>query len=111
MAFGAGYSDGRLERRHPRATAVREQNHDDEIQSAADDITANLDQTLTNLNGSILQTTTVDPGTSFGGDVVADEPVLTKGLSQRIDLSVRFGGETYQLSFYIGQGWRPATGG
>jgi hypothetical protein len=108
VAFGQGYYDGKLQRRHPMAAAVQEQNHNDEIDSAEDRVTANLDQTLTNLNGSVLQTTTVDPGMSFGGDVVADEPKLTKGLSQRVDLSVRFGGETYLISFYAAQdGVRP----
>jgi hypothetical protein len=58
-------------------------------------IYANLEATLSNLDGSVLRTTTIDPGTSFGGLVVFDLP---KGahLNDMV-VTVRFAGNTHSI--------------
>jgi len=63
-------------------------------------ISDQLDREFDRLNGVILRTTTIDPGGIDGGYIRLDKPVFNKGLSPRIDLSVRFNGEIHHFSFY-----------
>lgn len=59
-----------------------------------------LDYTLDRLGGQILQTTTVDPGASFGGMIVV--PVDREaGYPARIRLQVSFNGALYPFAFQL----------
>lgn len=59
-------------------------------------ISQRLDATLANLNASVLRTTTIDPGTTFGGLVAFDLP---KGLTLRdLIITVSFGGDTHEIT-------------
>lgn len=59
-------------------------------------ISQRLDATLAGLNASVLRTTTIDPGTTFGGLVAFDLP---KGLTLRdLIITVSFGGDTHEIT-------------
>lgn len=73
-------------------------------QAQAAQIGANLNDTLAALDGSILRTTTIDPGMAGGGQIVAERPRFNKGVSPRIDVRVTFNGEVHQFSFLASQG-------
>jgi hypothetical protein len=62
-----------------------------------------LDRAISDLRGHILQTTTIDPGGSYGGEVVADG--LPKGrLPQDVILSVHWNGEEYPFRYTVANG-------
>jgi len=51
-----------------------------------------LDQTIANLNGTVLQINTVNPGQSIGGEIVVDLP-KSKTYPQPLEVSIRWNGE------------------
>ena len=58
-------------------------------------VSGQLEATLAKLDGSVLRTTTIDPGESFGGMVVFDLP---KGTALRdLVVSVNYAGETHEV--------------
>ncbi len=59
-----------------------------------------LDRTVAGLRGHVLQTTTIDPGDSYGGEVIADG--LPKGkLPQDVVLSVQWNGDDYKFHYTV----------
>jgi len=67
---------------------------------AISSIENNLDDTMAHLNGALLQTTTVDPGRSYGGQVVVDLP-KAKDWPQNVSLQTNWNGEGYSFDFTI----------
>ncbi len=66
-----------------------------------------MDYTLDQLGSQILQTTTVDPGSTFGGMIVLPGAAQAKGAGQ-LRLSVRFSGANYPFAFRLmAQGGQP----
>ena len=63
-------------------------------------INNSLDNTISSLNGSILQINTVDPGTSAGGQVVVDMP-KAKTFPQPLEISVNWNGEMHRFSYNV----------
>jgi hypothetical protein len=59
-----------------------------------------LDQTIANLNGSVLQINTVNPGQSVGGEIVVDLP-KSKTYPQPLEVSIRWNGELYSFEFNV----------
>jgi hypothetical protein len=55
-----------------------------------------LDATLNHLNGAMLETTTVDPGTLYGSEVKMNVP---SGTSQRIFDQTSWNGDFYNFDF------------
>jgi len=61
-----------------------------------------LDETLARLNGQLLQTTTIDPGTSFGGMTVVDS--LSGDYPRNVTLGVHWGSEQHIFRFVVTTG-------
>lgn len=59
-----------------------------------------LDNTISHLNGSILQVNTIDPGASSGGEVVVDLP-KAKTFPQPLEISVNWNGGAYTFEFDV----------
>lgn len=66
-----------------------------------------LDQTLDQLEDEIIQTTTVEPGESYGGRIVLQKIKSTK-LPQNVTISINWNGELYQFGLRIPKGGDPA---
>jgi hypothetical protein len=60
----------------------------------------NMDDTIAHLNGQMLQTTTVMPGDSYGGEVVLDMP-KGKEWPKTIDLNANWNGQDYHFNFNV----------
>lgn len=59
-----------------------------------------LDNTISHLNGSVLQVNTVDPGASAGGELVVDMP-KGKEYPLPINISVNWGGAVHSFAFNV----------
>jgi hypothetical protein len=66
-------------------------------------IQASLDSTLTRINDQVLQTTTVDPGQSYGGVAIADTLASSK-YPQDIVLHVSWADEDHVFKFSVAKG-------
>lgn len=64
-------------------------------------IGSNLDNTLISLSETVLQTTTIDPEHSFGGQVISDRVKIDADNPLSTLLTVRFNGEVYDFAFDI----------
>jgi hypothetical protein len=64
-------------------------------------IKSSLDQALDHYNGQVLQTTTVDPGSNFGGEVIADMP--SGSLPEEMLLHANWNGEQYEFRYTLGK--------
>lgn len=64
-------------------------------------INDNLDGTLAALQGQILQTTTIDPETSFGGQVVTDRVAIPSEGALDALLTVSFNSDVYQFRWDV----------
>lgn len=64
-------------------------------------IGSNLDNTLINLSETVLQTTTIDPDHSFGGQVISDRVKIEADNPLSTLLTVRFNGEVFDFAFDI----------
>jgi hypothetical protein len=62
-----------------------------------------LDRTISGINGSVLQTTTVNPGDSYGGIVVADK-LDSSRYPQTVSLHIAWNGEDHAFKFIIAEG-------
>ena len=67
-------------------------------------IGATLDATLAGLGNSVLRTTTVEPGSAFGGNVIIGKPKFAKGEDQALRVLVNFNGEEHEFHFSVGAG-------
>jgi len=70
-------------------------------------IQQNLDETLDQLDDEIIQTTTVDPGESYGGRIVLQKIKATK-LPQNVTISVNWNGEVYKFGLRVPKKGDPA---
>ena len=68
-------------------------------------VQANLDNTRERLSNSILRTTTIDPGQSFGGRVVTDS--IKGGYPQTVVLKIMWAGEEHTIEFTVTKGNQP----
>lgn len=66
------------------------------------DISNTLESTLANLGSNILQTTTIEPGNAYGGNVVVDKPSFEKDEAQELKVVVNFNDETHEFRFKVG---------
>lgn len=64
-------------------------------------ISANLDNTLISLGGSVLQTTTIDPDNSYGGQVIADRVTVPDAGVLPTNFLVEVNGERFDFAFDI----------
>lgn|SRR5690606_25199058 len=58
-----------------------------------------LDQTLERLGGTILQTTTIEPGEAYGGQIVVAKP--KKSAPYEVDVVAHWNGEDYLFRFKV----------
>jgi hypothetical protein len=61
-----------------------------------------MDDTLAHLNGSMLQMTTIDPGRSYGGEVVVDMP-KGRDYPKQFSVETNWNGEAYSFDFSVSQ--------
>jgi hypothetical protein len=66
-------------------------------------VAAGLDATLQNLGANVLQTTTIDPGASFGGQVIGDRVAVPSDGELDTSLLIQFAGDSYRVRFGIGK--------
>jgi hypothetical protein len=66
-----------------------------------------LDQTLDQLEDEIIQTTTVEPGESYGGRIVLQKVKSTK-LPQNVTISINWNGELYKFGLRVPRKGEPA---
>ena len=94
------YTAYKVGRRHPeRGRALMEDvsnAYDDQLHSIGE----NLMRRVASLR-SVLQTTTIDPGTYWGGWIVADRPTLADGEVRRMDVSVTLAGEAHRFALFL----------
>jgi hypothetical protein len=64
-----------------------------------------LDNTLTRLRGEILQTTTIDPGKSFGGTTISES--LRGDYPRKFSVSVLWGTDEHAFSFVVTKEGQP----
>ena len=62
-------------------------------------INRSLDETIANLNGRILQTTTIDPGNIYGGTIVLDRVKLDK--PKIVVIHVGFNSEDHEFRYTV----------
>lgn len=60
----------------------------------------NMDDTISHLNGAIIQTTTISPGESYGGEVIIDMP-KGKDWPKSLVLNANWNGQDYGFAFDI----------
>ena len=65
-------------------------------------INSSLDNTISHLNGSVLQVNTVDPGQSAGGEIVIDMP-KAKEFPQPLDIAINWNGEVHTFAFTLSE--------
>jgi hypothetical protein len=70
-------------------------------------IQQNLDDTLAQLDDEIIQTTTVDPGESYGGRIVLQKIKATQ-LPQNVTVSITWNGEVYKFGLRVPKKGDPA---
>lgn len=86
---------------NPSATAAANQLNQIQTANNLDRIASTLEATLAGLDGSVLRTTTIDPGQAAGGTVIADKPKFGKGEQQDVRVMVTFNGEEHEFSFSV----------
>ena len=66
-------------------------------------INATLGNVIANLNGSILETTTIQPGQSLGGEVIVDAPKELHSAKGPVPLNVMvtLAGDVHKFTFNI----------
>jgi len=80
----------------PVAAQIGQARANSENRQLFESISARLDEKLAQLDGTVLRTTTVDPGQAFGGAVVFDLP---KGAAARdLVILVSFAGEVHEIA-------------
>lgn len=87
---------------NPANTALTNSINQSQTRSNINQITESLDATLSGLGSSILRTTTIEPGNSFGGNVVMDRPVFAADEDRTLRVIVSFDGEEHEFKFSIG---------
>jgi hypothetical protein len=94
------YAANRAGRRDPHLsrelTSEAVDRYDDRSLSIAERLERHLEQAH-----QVLQTTTVDPQTFWGGLIVADQPLLATGEVRRMTVNVTFAGETHHFALYL----------
>ncbi len=66
-----------------------------------------LDRTIADLGDSAVQTSTIDPGQTYGGKIVLAK-IKTGSLPQQVTLTVNWNGESYPFSFQLARAGTPA---
>jgi hypothetical protein len=74
-----------------------------QMQAGLQTIAYRLDQKLSAIHGSVLQTTTIDPGQADGGVAIADE-LSSSQFPQQVVLHVNWLGEDHVFTFSVAKG-------
>ena len=77
---------------HPRRHDVAYRSASGQLQASHDHIQRRLRQTISTLGRTMLETTTIDPGTAHGGAILAEQIVIPDGMVRDMVIEVRFGG-------------------
>jgi hypothetical protein len=89
----------RVSRHNPRLADSLFQEDADQLGDNMAAIDSQLAYAIAHLS-TMLQTTTIDPGTAWGGAVVANQPSLG-GVARRIDVTVTFVGERHDFKLLV----------
>lgn len=77
---------------HPRRHDIAYRSASGQLQASHDHIQRRLRQTISTLGRTMLETTTIDPGTAHGGAILAEQIVIPEGMVRDMVIEVRFGG-------------------
>jgi hypothetical protein len=70
-------------------------------------IAENLTYSIATMGRYVLQTTTIDPKTYWGGAIIADQPVLSESHAERARVTVDLAGEAHHFILYLAQEGAP----
>jgi hypothetical protein len=87
---------------NPGVANLLQQENNHETSAAFNQISAGLDAAISQLNGHLLRTTTVDVGQIVGGQVVIEKPKLSRSELSEMNVTVAFNGETHSFKFKVG---------
>ena len=77
---------------HPRRHDIAYRSASGQLQASHNHIQRRLRQTISTLGRTMLETTTIDPGTTHGGALLAEQIVIPDGMVRDMVIEVRFGG-------------------
>lgn len=86
--------------RHPNIARSMYRNAVDGLRDDMDGIEIELASALQRMTG-LLQTTTIDPGSEWGGLIEADQPTLAPGQVRTVNVTVHFIGENHTFKLLI----------
>ena len=99
-AAAGAYASYNVGRRHPeRGRALMQDvadTYDDQIHSVGENLVRRIDGLH-----AVLQTTTIDPQTYWGGWIVADRPALGASEVRRMDVAVTLAGEPHHFALFL----------
>lgn len=82
---------------HPRRQEIAYRSASGQLQASHDHIQRRLRQTVSTLGRTMLQTTTIDPGATHGGAIVAEQIVIPEGAVRDMVVEVRFDGHPHRF--------------
>jgi hypothetical protein len=103
---GTAYATYTATTYNPAIAPATERQADEGADAAMNGVADQLNATLTSLNGRILRTTTIAPGGSAGGEIIAARPKLAKSGPSNVVVDVDFNGEQHEFTFAVGGGPR-----
>lgn len=96
-----GYLAYRAHENHPRRTEIAYRRASGEFYLSSALIEQRLIQTIAERGRAVLQTTTIDPGATFGGFVFADQLIVPEGTIRQIVVEVNFAGAPHQFTIAL----------
>ena len=99
-AAGGALASYEVGRKHPARARALMQDVADNYGTQSASIGDTLVRRIVGLR-DVLQTTTIDPTTFWGGWVVADRPTLADGEVRRMQVAVTFAGETHRFALFL----------
>lgn len=82
---------------HPRRHDIAYRRASGQLEASHDHIQRRLRHTLATLGSSLLQTTTIDPGTTHAGAIAAEQIILPDGVVRDMLVEVRFDGYLHRF--------------
>jgi len=76
---------------HPRRRDIAYRRASGQLQASHDHIQRRLRQSIPTLGLTMLETTTIDPGTAHGGTIQAEQIFIPDGMARDMVIEVRFG--------------------
>jgi hypothetical protein len=100
--YGTAYATYTATAYNPAVAPSTERQADEDTDADMNGVADQLNATLASLNGRILRTTTIAPGGSAGGEIIAARPKLAKSGPSNVVVDVDFNGEQHEFTFAVG---------